>query len=67
MKRQQIYSMITLVVFTVEDCSFIPDASVVFDRNILGEGLSEIEITTDMVETKLCRPKLNNIINTCPG
>ena len=50
-------------VFTVEDCSFIPDASVVFDRNILGEGLSEIEITADMVETKLS--KLN--INKCPG
>ena len=47
----------------MEDCSFIPDASVVFDRNIWGEGLSEIEITADMVEEKL--NKLN--INKCPG
>ena len=44
-------------VFTVEDCSFTPDASVVFDRYILGEGLSEIEITADMVETKLSKMK----------
>ena len=49
-------------VFTVEDCNFIPDASVVFDRNIL-EGLSEIEITADMIEKKLS--KLNK--NKCPA
>ena len=64
MKRQQIYSMITLAVCLRWRIVVLFQMRLLrFDRNIWGEGLSEIEITADMVENKLS--KLN--INKCPG
>ena len=50
-------------VFTKEDCSFIPEPILVFDQNLIGPGLSLMEITDVTVENKL--EKLN--VSKCPG
>ena len=50
-------------VFTIEDCSNIPEPVSFFDRSLLGEGLIGIEVTDEIVENKL--KNLN--VNKCPG
>jgi ribonucleases P/MRP protein subunit RPP40 len=50
-------------VFTIEDCSIIPEPILVFDQNLMGPGLSLMEITHVTVENKL--ENLN--VSKCPG
>jgi hypothetical protein len=50
-------------VFTIEDCSNIPEPVKVFEGKIETEGLLELKITREMVENKL--ENLN--VNKCPG
>ena len=50
-------------VFTVEDCNNIPEPVKVFDCEICEDGLLDLKITKNLVETKL-----NMInVNKCPG
>ena len=50
-------------VFTIEDCSNIPEPAQIFKGSLIREGLFDLDITSEMVEKKL--EKLN--VSKCPG
>ena len=50
-------------VFTIEDCSNIPEPVKMFRGSLINEGLLELDITSEMIEKKL--EELN--VNKCPG
>ena len=50
-------------VFTIEDCSNIPEPAQIFKGSLIREGLFDLDITSEMVEKKL--EKLT--VSKCPG